>query len=64
MKLKKYREKIKKTQQECADELSITKEYFSNIEREVDKPSRILADRIIEWSGKKITYSDLWAWDK
>lgn len=54
----------RKSQTEAAEELGITREYLNEIINQKEKPSRILADRIIEWSGKKITYSELWDWDK
>lgn len=63
MKLRKYRLSIDKTQEKCAEELDITKEYFSDIERGKHLPSRILSEKIIKWSENNVTYSDLWGWD-
>ena len=62
--LSKFRKMNGKTIVKCAKELGITQTQFKSIEKGKAKPSRILADRIIEWSGKKITYSELWDWDK
>jgi len=60
MKLKEYRKKIDWTQAEAAKCLGITTIYYSDVERFVYKPSRILADKIIKWSNGKISYKDLW----
>lgn len=61
MKLQKYRELKKLTQEECADQLNITRQYYVELEKG-RKPSRKLCEKIIEWSKKKITYSDMWNW--
>ena len=62
MDLLEYRIDRDKTQQQCADELNISKEYYAELERGVHKPSRKLCEKIVEWSEKKITYAELWDW--
>lgn len=60
MDLKSYRDKMGKTQKECAEELDITIPYYSDLERRVYLPSRKLAQEIIKWSDSEITFEDLW----
>ena len=60
MNLRQYRLSIDKTQEQCAKELEITKEYFSDIERGRHYPSRILSEKIVKWSDHSITYTELW----
>lgn len=63
MKLRQYRLSIDKTQAECAEQLAITKEYFSELETGKKQPSRLLTEKIIRWSGYQITIADLWNFD-
>ena len=63
MELKDYREQIDKTQQEVANELGITRQYVSDLERKSVKPSRTLCDKIAKWSNYQITYAELWNWE-
>lgn len=62
MELKEYREKIKQTQQQVADRLGITRQYVSDLERKSVMPSRKLAEKIVMWSDKQITFAELWNW--
>lgn len=62
MELSEYRRKIGKTQQECANELDISRQYVSDLERKSLKPSRLLCEKIVKWSNCHITYSELWDW--
>ena len=60
--LKEYREKIKQTQQQVADSLGISRQYVSDLERKSVMPSRKLAEKIVMWSEKQITFAELWNW--
>jgi len=62
MELKEYREKIKQTQQQVADTLGISRQYVSDLERKSVMPSRKLAEKIVMWSEKQITFAELWNW--
>jgi DNA-binding XRE family transcriptional regulator len=62
MELKEYREKIKQTQQQVADTLGISRQYVSDLERKSVMPSRKLAEKIVMWSDKQITFAELWNW--
>ena len=62
MELKEYREKIKQTQQQVADCLGISRQYVSDLERKSVMPSRKLAEKIVMWSEKQITFAELWNW--
>jgi len=62
MELKDYRQLIMKTQQEVADDLGVTRQYISDLERKSVMPGRKLAEKIVEWSDKKVTFADLWNW--
>jgi DNA-binding XRE family transcriptional regulator len=57
--IKEFRESISKTQNTCAKELGIAKNYFSDLERGVVKPSPSLAIAIEAWSGGAITRAEL-----
>jgi DNA-binding XRE family transcriptional regulator len=63
MEFAEYRFKNKKSQQECAQELQISRQYVSDIETKKVKPGRKLTEKIIDWSDKQITIADLWNWD-
>ena len=60
MKLKEYRKSKGKTQAECAKELGVTRQYFSDLERGKHQPGRKLAVQILAWSWGEITLADLW----
>ena len=64
MELKEYREKIKQTQQQVADTLGISRQYVSDLERKSVMPSRKLAEKIVMWSEKQITFAELWNWQQ
>ena len=64
MELKEYREKIKQTQQQVADTLGISRQYVSDLERKSVMPSRKLAEKIVMWSEKQITFAELWNWQE
>jgi transcriptional regulator with XRE-family HTH domain len=64
MQLKEYLYRKRLTQKKAADQIGITREYLNEIANKKEKPSPGLCEKIIKWSGKKITYSDLLDWDK
>ena len=57
--IKTYRQRAGKTQAECAKELGITGEYFSDIERGAVRPGAPLVIKIEQWSGFRIDKSTL-----
>ena len=59
MNLKAYRKSINITQAAAADELEITVVYFSELEREVTRPSPKLAMKIEAWAGGQVNRADL-----
>jgi transcriptional regulator with XRE-family HTH domain len=64
MQLKEYLYRKRLTQKKAADQIGITREYLNEIANKKEKPSPSICEKIIKWSGKKITYSDLLDWDK
>ena len=60
MKLKEYRKSKGKTQAECAKELGVTRQYWSDLERGVFEPGRKLAMKIVAWSEGVVSLEDLW----
>lgn len=64
MQLKEYLYRKRLTQKKAADQIGITREYLNEIANKKEKPSPSVCEKIIKWSGKKITYSDLLDWNK
>ena len=60
MKLFEYREYQNKSQDECAKELNISRQYYNEIETGRREPGKKLIKDIIVWSGGLIKLTDLW----
>lgn len=56
--------RVSEVNKKAADLIGITREYLNEIANKKEKPSPSVCEKIIKWSGKKITYSDLLDWDK
>jgi len=57
MKLKAYRNSQKKTQLQCAIELELSEQYYSQIERGVKIAGKPLQKTITTWSGDSVQFT-------
>lgn len=60
MKLKEYRKLMELTQAECAAEIGVTRQYWSELERGKHQPGRKLAMKLTAWSWGAVRLADLW----